>query len=52
MHNGDLMSAYQCTYFVCKLKLDFDETGIGESALKVVGKIYISSEWAEYNDTF
>jgi len=52
MHNGDLISAYQCTYFVCKLKLDFDETGIGESALKVAGNIYILSVRAEYNDTF
>jgi len=52
MHNGDLMSAYQCTYFVCKLKLDFDEIGIGESALTVAGNIYIWSVWGEYNDTF
>jgi len=43
MDNGDLMSACQCAYFVCKLKLDFGEIGTGESALKVVGSINIWS---------
>jgi hypothetical protein len=32
--------------------MDFDEIGVGESALKVAGNIYIWSIWAEYNDTF
>jgi len=46
------MSAYQCTYFVCKLKLEFDEIDIGESTLKVAGNVYIWSVRAEYNDIF